>query len=579
MAGGPAVSRSRWLRALPWVWSALLAAVVLGPALFAPGYVLRGDMVFVPDQPWKGAWLALDGSVPRAVPMDAVISALSLVLPGWLIQKTFLLGSLVLGGVGAAKLVGQRPWFAQVGVITLFLWNPWVAERLLIGQWAFVAGYAALPWVAVAARGLHDSLSGWPALVASMGAAALCSPSTGLMAGLVAAGMALARPRLTTIALVVAVSLTVNLPWLLPAVTAATPATEETEAFASFAARGESPLGLLPSLLSLGGIWKTSVVPDARTNVVVVGLSCVLTVVALAGLRFEVRGSDRLTVFGLMGVGATALALALLPGIPGAASLLDDAAASVPGLAMLRDSHRYLAPFVLLLLPGLAATLERLVQLANEPRRQLLGPVAAVLAVAPAMLLPAMAWGIGGALQPASYPDEWHQVRRQLEVADDGGAMVVLPWLGSYRGYAWNDHRAVLDPAPRFFPGEVLIDDRVLLGERTLPSEERRLAEIGDALEGPDAASELRRLGVRWVLVEKGMTTGPVPDGQVAHDGQELQLLDLGVPDRVASRTALAPVFLAGDAVAIGVLLLAGINGGVGRVCSRLVSRAMRERT
>jgi hypothetical protein len=575
---GPTVIRSRWLPTLPWVWSALLAAVILGPALFAPGYVLRGDMVFVPDQPWKDAWLALDGSVPRAVPMDAVISALSLLLPGWLIQKTFLLSSLVLGGVGAAKLVGERPWFAQVGVITLFLWNPWVAERLLIGQWAFVAGYAALPWVAIAGRRLQDGLKSWPMLVAGMSAAALCSPSTGLMAALVAAGMVLVRPRLAAIALVVATSVVVNLPWLLPAVTVAAPATDGADGFAGFEARGESPLGLLPSLLSLGGIWKTSVVPDARTNAIVVGLSCALTAVALCGLWLELRTGDRLLVKGLAGAGGAALLMAALPGLPGVAALLDRVAGDVPGLALLRDSHRYLAPFVLLLLPGLAAVLERLGALAARPQREMVGAAVGLVVVAPMVLLPTMAWGISGALEPTSYPAEWHDVRRQLETGATG-ATVVLPWMGSYRGYAWNDHRAMLDPAPRFFPGEVLIDDRVLLGDRILPSEDPRLADITDALAATDAAARLRMLGVRWVLVEKGMRSGEIPDGKVVHAGPELRLIDLGEPTPVASRSSLAPVFLAGDAIVCGFWLLAGRKWGSGRVCSGPVSRAKRERT
>lgn len=569
---GDAVSGPRWLPALPWAWSALLAVVVLGPALFAPGYVLRGDMVFVPDQPWKDAWLALDGSVPRAVPMDALVSALSLLLPGWLIQKAFLLGSLLLGGVGAAQLVGQRPWFAQIGVITLFLWNPWVAERLLIGQWAFVAGYAALPWVAIAGRRLQDSLASWPMLVAGMGLAALCSPSTGLMAALVAVGMVIVRPRLAAIALVAATAVIVNLPWLLPAVTVAAPVTDGTEGFSGFEARGESSLGLMPSLLSLGGIWKTSVVPDVRTSAVVVGLSCVLTIVALAGLRQELREGDRPLVLGLAGVGGAALLMAALPSLPGVATLLDRMAGDVPGLALLRDSHRYLAPFVLVLLPGLAGLLERMAALAAQPRRQLVGAVVGVVAVAPAVLLPTMAWGISGALQPVSYPAEWHDVRRQLEVGERG-ATVVLPWMGSYRGYQWNGHRAMLDPAPRFFPGEVLIDDRVLLGDRMLPTEDPRLADISEALADPDSAGRLRGLGVRYVLVEKGMRSGEIPEGRVVHDGRELRLIDLGEPGRIASHSALAPVLLAADTLALSVLLLAGIKWGRGRVCSRTVSR------
>ncbi len=40
----------------------VLAAVVLGPVLARRGYALTGDMVFVPRQPWKDAWLGLDGA-------------------------------------------------------------------------------------------------------------------------------------------------------------------------------------------------------------------------------------------------------------------------------------------------------------------------------------------------------------------------------------------------------------------------------------------------------------------------------------------------------------------------------------
>ena len=61
---------------------------------------------------------------------------------------------------------------------------------------------------------------------------------------------------------------------------------------------------------------------------------------------------------------------------------------------------------------------------------------------------------------------------------------MVLPWRGSYRGYPWNEHRAMLDPAPRFFEGEVLIDDRLYLGSTVLSNEDPRLAESTTAL-GP----------------------------------------------------------------------------------------------
>ena len=36
---------------------------------------------------------------------------------------------------------------ARLAAGVCYAWNPFVAERLLIGQWALLLGYAGLPWV------------------------------------------------------------------------------------------------------------------------------------------------------------------------------------------------------------------------------------------------------------------------------------------------------------------------------------------------------------------------------------------------------------------------------------------------
>ena len=59
-----------------------VAVLVLGPLLLHRGFALRGDMVFVPRQPWKDAWLGLDGSVARFVPGDAFVSLATQVAAG-----------------------------------------------------------------------------------------------------------------------------------------------------------------------------------------------------------------------------------------------------------------------------------------------------------------------------------------------------------------------------------------------------------------------------------------------------------------------------------------------------------------
>ena len=120
-----------------------VALAVLGPLLLGRGFWLVGDMVFVPHQPWKSAWLGLDGSLPRAVPMDALVSVTTHMVPGSWVQRALLLGGLLLGGIGIGRVVREHAWYARAAAITLLLWNPWVYERLLIGQWAILLGYLA----------------------------------------------------------------------------------------------------------------------------------------------------------------------------------------------------------------------------------------------------------------------------------------------------------------------------------------------------------------------------------------------------------------------------------------------------
>lgn len=508
-----------------------ITVAMLGPALL-PGYVLRGDMVFVPNQPWKAAWLGLggDGSgYPRAVPMDALVSALTQVLPGWLVQKMFLAGALVVGGLGAGRLVAGRPNYARAAAIVVFLWNPYVLERLLIGQWALVVGYALLPWVALAAsRSVRDLPAGLPMLGLALAASAVASPSSGLIAGLVAACVsAVGRAWAATSAALVITAL-VNLTWIVPALFADTvqPSGDEASPFEAFAARAESPLGLVASLLSLGGIWKTSVVPAERTGVVVVGLALVLSLSALAAAVRSARRRPRSTTAGLAVAGAIGLVVAAAPALDPVSASLAAVAEWLPGLGILRDSHRYLAPLSLLLVLGTAGLVTAVLRRAR-PGREALVPVAGLIAIAPVLLLPSAFWGALGELRPVQYPAEWSRVA-SIVAAEPDARTVVLPWAGSYRGFDWNGGRAVLDPAPRFFPGEVLIDDRVLLGNEVMPAESAVTQRVGEALSSEEPEAALRRLGVRWVLVEKGHGSGVLLRGSVAHDGATLRLIDLG---------------------------------------------------
>jgi hypothetical protein len=170
---------------------------------------------------------------------------------------------------------------------------------------------------------------------------------------------------------------------------------------------------------------------------------------------------------------------------------------------------------------------------AERERPQLL-PVAA-LTVLPVAVLPGLAWGLGGQLHSSDYPEEWYEVRRVLEEAGAADERTVVLPFTVYRRYPWNEQTAVLDPAPRFFPGDVVVDDALPVEEGVVAGEDPTAATIRAGLGSPDALTEaLAEEKIRFVLLERttpGAADELVPAGRVLFDGEELLLVDLrGAP-------------------------------------------------
>lgn len=530
---------------------------VLGPLLINGGIALRGDMVFTPDQPWKPAWLGLSGSVPRAVPMDAVISILDEVLPGAALQRIILVAAFLLGGLGIARLCKNFHPLGQAAAILVYLWNPWLAERLAIGQWPMVLGYGLLPWLVLAVVRVRERRAGgWSGTSVLLICCAVCAPSMGLISVLVAIAMIVPGRDARRSLGVLGLGVLANLPWMVPALLGPTLRADQSQ-FSAFAARGESALGTLASLVSMGGIWKSSIVPPERTQVIVIAAAALLSLVCLAGLRLGVSRLSDQTTRGIAAAGGVCLLIAFLPAIGPLGRGLGALSTHVTAVGILRDSQRYLAPFGLVLAVGAAALVEWLLQRGRTDRPGL-GALAGLVVLAPVVLLPSLAWGIGGGLRPATYPVDWDRVSAVTSASEEA-AVVVLPWRGNYRGFGWNERRAVLDPAERYLPGEVLTDDRLFLGTRVIGSEDALLTRVGSALEATDPAGALGELGVRWVLVEKDQQLADtvIPAGAVVYEGRWLRLIDLGAPvGKIVDQRPERPTWLvlAADFVVLAVL-------------------------
>ena len=555
-----------------------LATVVLGPAL-GPGLVLSYDMSPVPEPSFSWEQLGLGYQLPRAVPLDAVVTAAAAVLPAALVQKGLLLVALVAAGWGAARLVDDLPVTARLVAATTAVWNPFVAERLVLGHWGLLLAYGALPWLV---RSLllapADRHPGQVLLLAVCG----LTPTGGLLSLVVL----LVAWALTTrvapngptrrVALVVPsiAWLLVNATWWLPGLLHGGSAVVDRASVDAFAARPELPGGVLPTLLGLGGIWNADVVPPSRGTPLAVLALLVTAGLVAAGARSALRGQRRLTV-AVSGLAAAGLGLALVGVLPGTSAILGWAVATVPGGGLLRDGHK----FVALAMPALAVLSAHGAQVL---RRRVPDPGgAAVLAGAvllPLALLPDLAWGAAGRLDAVTYPSAWHRVREAVVHERADGNLLLLPW-GAFRAYPWNGDRTVLDPARRAFPRDVVGDDRLVVGSTVLAGEDPRSRTILRSLRrGGLDADLMRSIGIRLVLLQPGQPgVSATPPGTVTiARGPGLRLLR--VPGQVApapaavgrgGRTAVVAV----DLLAAAAVLAAAAHGARRSVHRRAAGR------
>jgi hypothetical protein len=494
--------------------------VVLGPAL-GPGYVLSYDMVFAPSPPagWRAA--GLGDSLPRAVPQDLVVALLSQVVPGSLLQALALAGAVFAAAWGAALLVPTRRTGLRLAAATLYGWNAFVAERLVLGHWGLLLAYAALPWIVRAALDVRAGRSGAERVVLAAVPAAL-TPTGSLLALVVVASLVASRvPVASRRASWTAVAGTAALtwPWVVAGLVSPAGGRSDPAAVDLFAMRSEGPGGLLGTVAGLGGIWNAQVVPASRSTVVALLASLVVTGLAVAGARVLWGRWPQGAVTGLTVAAAACTVVAVAGAVPGPDTVLRALVATVPGAGLLRDGHKFLAPLALLLAITAPLGVERaLVVLRRRRPGPGLGPVSAAVTLAvvllPLVALPDLAWGALGRLQAVRYPAEWDAVAAR--VAGSGGTLVTLPY-GAFRAYPWNGGRVSLDLAARYLDVPVVVDDALPVarsdGTVTVVDGEDPVA--GAVRRALDAGAPLVDEGVRWALVQTDQP-GAVPDGALA---------------------------------------------------------------
>ncbi|CAB4899096.1 unannotated protein [freshwater metagenome] len=529
----------RWLLL---AYAFVLSVLVLGPAL-RPGYALTYDMVFTPHEsllPWT---LGAGSALPRSVPQDAVVAILNIILPGWVLQKIALLAALVLAGFGAARCVrGPGAWVA----VTLAIWNPFVAERLVQGHWSLLIAYACLPWIVCAA-----SARRWPVVVVWCALAAL-TPTGGLLAAVIAIPAVLLQPgrRLFKAVWSLAIFAT-NLPWLVPALMHIGSESGGTDVFGL---RAEGPWGSVLTAVGLGGIWNGEAVLPSRALWIAPIVGVAVCTLAAFGWSAFFRRFGRVAGIWLT-VSVLGFGLALLSAI---APTLFVAITEIPGGGLVRDAQKLLAPLAILVavLAGIGIG-----RVAEKVADRAVAPSLIVLTVViPIATMPDLAFGASGRVSSVAYPSDFETVREQ--VGAGVGDAISLPW-AAFRNFDWNGHRTVLDPMPRFLARSVVADDTLLVGRdgiiQPVGGDDSRAALVGSRLAAGEALTAFGpEMGIEYAVLAHNVA-GPdsqaaLRGAQVVWEGEELSLYWLGEPTATSSGSDLGLIVVVDILVALVVL-------------------------
>lgn len=515
--------RLGWAFVMSWIVALTLAVTwpLFFPRRTASGgehtglqFLLR-DMVVLPHPPLTDSALGLGDAAARATPQDTFLWGLGYFFDATHAVRLFIVLAVFLGGLAAAELartVVRTGVVGQVVAATMMIWNPFVVERLLQGQWSLVIAAMMLPCVVVATN-LHR-----PWWRASAIAFAGMTPTGALLAGIT--GVVAARTWRDR-CIVCFTTLTASAPWLVATfANLGSSASSDPAGAAAFAARAEHYVGTIGALLGLGGIWNKQAVPQSRE----LGISALAVVLlfALFALGFTRlwNAAHRYLARRLIILGAITIVLAALfatgPGI----SLMGAMQEHLPGAGLLRDTQKWIAlalpAYALLAAAGAhrlaTGSLGILIHSGRGFLRQLLAGAVAVFVIITAV--PTLPTDLAP-LRPTRMWSGWAPVSGVIAMSDD--AVAVLP-TGSYRII---DGVPVFDPATKALPapvvasGELIVSGQAVGGEGTATID-RALTSATTPEQASETISLLRQLGVGWVLVEN--SPGYLGSSQVVLD-------------------------------------------------------------
>jgi len=445
----------------------------------------------------------LDGGITAGAPGTTLVELLARVVgpaAGWLPFAVFF----PLAAVGSARLTG-RARGAQVTAGLLYAVNPFVFDRVAVGQVGVLLGYALLPFAARSmVRGsatsglLRPSAAGWWAVMTAMSVHFLW------IGGLVLLAVMMARRTRHVLSWAAGVSVLAAMMssyLLLAQLGQAHPVAVGAADVSAYATRGDSHVGVYANTLGLYGFWRQG--PRLPKDVVHVWpyLLAAILLIGAIGAWSALRDPERRPLAQVLLLSGTA-GYFLALGTQGPTGWLFRFLFNhVPFFQVMREPQKFLCLTALAyaVLFGWGAG-----QLLAWGTDRALKVALTVLVVSlPIAYAPTFFNGLSGQVTGVTVPAGFARADRLM--GDGPEQVLALPW-HQYLGFPWTG-RVVANPAPALFRRDVIVGDNVELPGVYSTSTSTRSAYLqslyATGARQSDFGSKVARLGVRYVAVAK----------------------------------------------------------------------------
>ncbi len=458
----------------------------------------------------------LSGGLIAALPLGLLDTTLSHFVGAWA-NEVEIIAFFVVASMGIGRLVdttaigSQAGWIKVIVAEIFFCVNPFVFDRLYVGQIGILFGYAILPF---GVRALIEARDGgwgewlrvglwWVVLiscaphfvwifalpVAVVGLMNLLQRRVVLGVGLSALVAFLATSYVLVAGGIGGVGLRIGL--------------KNLEAFRTMS---DPQMGLVVNVAGLYGFWRLG--PTLAKQVITGWPILLLLLLLVVGYGYvhsyrRAKGSslDRQMVVLLVVVGVGGAILAM--GSQGPFGwLFTWMYLHVPYFNIMREPEKFSMLLALSYAIGLGWGVEALYENAQGRAAKI-----SVLVVALVVILayePLLFLGLGGQIKTSHYPSSWYVANRLMGTG--GGRVLAFPW-HQYLSYPFTQNRVVANLSPGFFSRPVISGDNVQLPNIPTSATSRESRFIQYAIDNGSQThyfgSLLTPLGVKYVVLEK----------------------------------------------------------------------------